>query len=203
MKTPERILQTSLSLFNEEGVIKTTTNHIADEMEISPGNLYYHFKNKEEIVYQLFQRYKKTVTETLTVPEEQSLDIEDMWFYLHLIFENIWQYRFIYRNLDHVMSMSQRLNRQFKQLMALKRKTAEGIFNNLASNNRLHAGKEEIQALSVNMVLVITYWVGYCRITPPTDNQSGQGVYHAMSLVAPFLPDERRRLLQQLAREYL
>ncbi|MGE8356801.1 MAG: TetR/AcrR family transcriptional regulator [Microvirgula sp.] len=57
IKTYDRIVSESLALFNEHGERTITTNHIAAHLGISPGNLYYHFRNKEEIVYQIFLQY--------------------------------------------------------------------------------------------------------------------------------------------------
>ncbi|MEQ1783280.1 MAG: helix-turn-helix domain-containing protein, partial [Hyphomonadaceae bacterium] len=54
--TKSRILDTALALFNERGVANVTTNHIAEALNMSPGNLYYHFRNKAEIVRELFAR---------------------------------------------------------------------------------------------------------------------------------------------------
>jgi AcrR family transcriptional regulator len=91
MKTRDRILQTSLQLFNECGEPRITTNHIADELDISPGNLYYHFRNKDEIIALLFQQFERQMETALQVPERRVPNMEDMWLYLHLVFENIWE----------------------------------------------------------------------------------------------------------------
>lgn len=55
--TKEKILETSIKLFNEKGCINTSTRHISDKLGISVGNLYYHFKNKEEILIVIFINY--------------------------------------------------------------------------------------------------------------------------------------------------
>ena len=67
--TKTRILDTALDLFNRHGERNVTTNHIAEALGISPGNLYYHFRNKTAIVAALFQRYRQQIWEWLTPPK--------------------------------------------------------------------------------------------------------------------------------------
>lgn len=54
LKTRDKILDKALVLFNAKGTAAITTNHIASAMGISPGNLYYYFRNREEIIQNIF-----------------------------------------------------------------------------------------------------------------------------------------------------
>ncbi|MFK7976697.1 MAG: TetR family transcriptional regulator, partial [Halioglobus sp.] len=108
MKTRDRILHTSLLLFNEEGEAETTTIDIANEMDISPGNLYYHFKGKDQIIAKLFAQYELAISNTLAAPLEKPISdsagaVEDNWYYLYVVMEEMYQYRFLYHNLDNIL----------------------------------------------------------------------------------------------------
>lgn len=207
MKTRERILETSLRLFNELGEPNTTTNRIADEMDISPGNLYYHFRSKNDIVDLLFRRYESRMRELLSASQSRALDMEDMWLFLHLAFEIIWEYRFLYRDLDNILGRNRLVRRHFARIMRRKIETALAICRGLAKAGVLHATDEEIEALCRNVVMVATYWMNFENAVQRTDAPPGdtlaRGVYQVMSLVAPFLEGEQRRLIQQLGRRYV
>ena len=63
-KTRDRIVEASLELFNAQGERSVTTNHIAAHLGMSPGNLYYHFRNKQAIIAELFAQYEAQVDPT-------------------------------------------------------------------------------------------------------------------------------------------
>ena len=67
MKTREKILYASLALFNDEGEQNVTTVDIAAAIDISPGNLYYHFKGKPLIILELYEAFAVSYTH-LTLP---------------------------------------------------------------------------------------------------------------------------------------
>ena len=207
LKTRDRIVQTSLQLFNEYGEPRITTNHIADELDISPGNLYYHFRNKDDIIWLLFEQFERRMDTTLRAPKRRVPDMEDMWLYLHLVFENIWEYRFLYRDLDNILCRNKKLRTHFRRIVDRKVSTAATICKGLVGAGVMTATTEDIAALSRNIAVVATYWLNFQRIRATAcgndSNDLGLGVYQVLSLVAPFLNGDARQLLQQLSREYL
>jgi len=207
MKTRDRILQASLDLFNQQGEPNVTTNHIANEMEISPGNLYYHFRNKDEIVYLLYLQFEQQITETLEVPQSRDLTMEDMWLFLHLVFESIWKYRFLYRDLSNLLSRNRKLNIRFNRVIERKTQTAVHLCKGLVEIGIMEATPEEIEGLANNIAMIATYWLNFQNIrsksTSNVESHLGQGVYQVMILVAPFLKGNSRELLYKLSRDYL
>lgn len=100
MKTKDRILSTALELFNKHGATTVTTNDIAKELKMSPGNLYFHYKNKEQIIREIF---KKMLNEATTVWKPQAKSKRTEKFQLiDFIDKNMhlyWKYRFFHREM--------------------------------------------------------------------------------------------------------
>lgn len=90
----------SLSLFNEQGEPNTSTNEIADEVDISPGNLHYHFRKKSELIDALLQEFKADARRVLDPPTAEHLSIDDFWVFLHLLLETTAAYRFLLRDME-------------------------------------------------------------------------------------------------------
>jgi AcrR family transcriptional regulator len=210
-RTRERILELSLRLFNEFGEPSITTTVIAEEMNISPGNLYYHFRNKDDIVNSIFIQFEVEVERILTVPGGRRSNIEDVWLYLHLMFELIWRYRFFYRDLNDLLSRNRKLELHFKLILAHKIKVAKQLCEDLRSEQALEASDMEIDAMATNMVVVATYWLSYEYVRNPrkySEPQSmsdalARGCYQVLALIGPYLRKETHLLFQKLSEEYL
>ena len=101
VKTKQRILNLSLQMFNERGERAVTTNHIASALEMSPGNLYYHFRNKQEIIKALTDQYQQETLEMLALPTSRQVDANDKIKYFQVLSEQLWRYRFLHRDVYH------------------------------------------------------------------------------------------------------
>ncbi len=206
-RTRERIVETSLSLFNRFGEPNVTTTVISDEMNISPGNLYYHFRNKDAIIEEIFRAFEREIEDTLAVPEQRAPDVEDTWLFLHILFELIWKYRFLYRDLNDLLSRNRTVEIHFRRILEHSVRTATQLCKGMVAAGQMRTGDHEIQALATNMVVVSTYWLSYEYVREPRKPAEGaalgRGVYQVMAMLAPYFQGDARALFEKLAEQYL
>jgi AcrR family transcriptional regulator len=204
-RTRERILETALALFNRFGEPNITTADIANEMDISPGNLYYHFRNKDQIIAELFGALEQRLDALLQVPARRAAGVEDLWLVLHLLFEAMWDYRFFFRDLDEIMSRSAGLASRFALILHRGARTVIELCRAMVAEGTMRASEREIAALADNVALVATYWISYQNITGGDRAQANldRAAYQVLSLIAPFVRGDARTLLDRLSRDYL
>jgi AcrR family transcriptional regulator len=210
-RTRERILELSLRLFNDFGEPNITTTVIAEEMGISPGNLYYHFRNKDDIVNSIFAQFEAEIVRMLNVPAGRRTNMEDVWAYLHLMLELIWRYRFFYRDLNDLLSRNRTLELQFKAILDHKNKIARQLCDDLRSEGALDAADTEIAAMATNMVVVATYWLSYEYVRNPRKYSEQQAIAEALargcnqvlSMLGPYLRGEARQRFEKLSSDSL
>src|SRR5271157_6613891 len=142
-RTRERILETALTMFNQFGEPTVATTSIAFEMDISPGNLYYHVHSKEQIVADLFAAFRHEIETTLAAPEQRPPHAKDIWLFLHLVFEAIWKYRFIYRDINDLVARYHKIEMEFRRILGYKIRVAEQILAGLVKSGQMprHAGR--------------------------------------------------------------
>ena len=204
-QTRQRILDASLAMFNEQGEPNVTTNHIADELEISPGNLYYHFRNKDDIIEQLFQRYEERMDTALVSPEGRLRDLEDIWLQLHLVFECIWEYRFLYRDLVDILSRNRRLRLRFARILRRAAEGASSGMKGLVQAGVMRASAAEVEATATNILVIATFWMNYASVRGDKDENEAirSGIVQVMMLLSPLLRDAERVHLNTLTQAYL
>lgn len=209
MKTRDRILQTSLQLFNEQGERLVTTNHIAQHMGMSPGNLYYHFRNKQQIIAELFSHYEMRVDDYLRVPEDRELQVADKAVYLESIFRGLWEYRFLHRDLEHLLNSDTELAERYRVFSRRCVRSGQTIYQALVEADILCAERTDPQALAINSWLLMTGWVGYLCTTVLDDQQPEltpallrRGVYQVLSQETGLLTERVRPEVEAMLREY-
>ena len=192
MKTKDRILQYSLQLFNDEGEQNVTPVDIANVLEISPGNLYYHFKGKDPIIHQLFLDFEEEFRMVLHAPIDKALELSDNWVYFYILFEEIADFRFFYRNLQSILERYPDLEARFRRLVQQKIKTMASILQNLNETGFVAISPIELEQMAERFALQLTYWPTYQTLMDgdvSTPVSIHRGVYGMISQLAPHVVD--------------
>ena len=190
MKTRDRILDVSLALFNAEGEAKQTAVDIANALDMSPGNLYYHFKGKEPIIEALFDRFEEEMQIILGGTHGTVTSIEDNWVFIYIVLEEIYDFRFFYRNVGDMMERYPGLASRFRKILAMKRQAIENVLNQLEKRSVLEIDRRLRGPLAQQMLSTLTFWLSSDLIEG--NDRGGPSLIHDtvlqfMLLVVPFM----------------
>ena len=208
-RTAERILEVTLELFNRFGEPNVSTTLISSELGISPGNLYYHYPAKDELINCLFDRYEKSLSELLNASDGVR-NVEDAWFFMHTLFELIWQYRFLYRDLNDLLSKNRRLETHFQWVLKNKTRAVKSLLDGMSRAGAVRIDSRELEPTATSMVVVLTYWLSFEYVRDPRkalEPENAQtallrGAHHVLNLLVPYLEQSQRTHLQALAGAY-
>ena len=208
-RTAERILEVTLELFNRFGEPNVSTTLISAELRISPGNLYYHYPAKDELINTLFERYERALGQLLgAAPGVRN--VEDAWFFMHSLFELIWQYRFLYRDLNDLLSKNRRLETHFQSVLKNKTRSIRAMLDSMSRAGAVSIDSRELEPTATSMVVVLTYWLSFEYVRDPRnalEPASAQaalmrGAHHVLNLLVPYLEQGQRMHLLTLVGAY-
>jgi AcrR family transcriptional regulator len=208
-RTAERILEVALELFNRFGEPNVSTTLISAELRISPGNLYYHYPAKDALINALFDRYEQSLNDLLGASDNVR-NVEDAWFFMHTLFEIIWQYRFLYRDLNDLLSKNRRLETHFQAILKEKTRAVRAMLDGMGRADALRIDASDRQATATSMVVVLTYWLSFEYVQDPRhalEPESAQaalqrGAHHVLNLLMPYLESSQRAHLQRIVGAY-
>jgi AcrR family transcriptional regulator len=205
VKTRDRILKTSLALFNAEGEAQVSTVDIAAVLGISPGNLYYHFKGKEAIIEALFDAFDVELRQVLSAPMTRPVSFEDNWVFIYIVFEEINDFRFFYEGMASILERCASLRPRLARLLAVKRATTLAVLSALQSQRLLAFHGDEKDRLADRITAHFTFWLQYRAVTEPEGSDRARindAVYATILQIAPYLAGERDSYLTAAAAHF-
>ncbi len=196
MGNRERIIEASLELFNACGVQRVTTNRIAAHISISSGNLYYHFRNKEEIVREIFPRIADAARSAIHFPEEGELTAAQVGRYHLAGIRSLWEYRFFFRDLSELVSRDSELAEDYRELQRWLIGRFVSLFQRLVSQGQMHLRDfgDDIERIATLAVILWTSWVNFVVTSRPEPHLEpddlAEGALHGLLAFAPYLTDQ-------------
>ncbi|WP_394212458.1 TetR/AcrR family transcriptional regulator [Enterovibrio calviensis] len=206
MKTRDRIIHSALALFNEQGEPNVTTNHIAADLGISPGNLYYHFRNKEEIIHSIFDQYALDLTVGFQPEAPAESDQQRLLAYLDATFQLMWRYRFFYANLPDILRRDAVLQKKYLTAQQSLKTNLFAMLGQFRETGWLDMEDEALASLCSTLKLVASSWIFYqsaqapqAKITPAVIYQ---GVLQILNMVSPMTTDKGRAVVGEIIEHY-
>jgi AcrR family transcriptional regulator len=204
--TRERILEASLRLFNEEGVAAVSTHRIAAELGMSPGNLHYHYKNKQAIVERLFVRFENELAPCIDAAAGVTA-LDDLWLSLHLTFEAVSAYRFIYRDIGYVLHEFPACAARGHALTQRNLLAAKALCAGLARAGTIAASADEVELLALQIVFTTACWFTFKQLVPrpaaARHAEAALATHYTLSLLTPYVVGEARDYLNYLRAKYV
>jgi AcrR family transcriptional regulator len=206
LRTKDKIIQASTVLFNELGERQVTTNHIAAHLGISPGNLYYHFRNKEDIVRHIFKEYAKLLDQRIQPPGQASEALDVLASYLDTVFELMWRFHFFYANLPDILARDAALQQDYLQVQKGVLNKVISVLQALKAADVIAIADEDIPTFAHTIKLVVTFWVSYLKTQRPHEpmqiNQAYQGVLKILLLFKPYATAQAMPRIAKLQAHY-
>ena len=197
MKTRDKIIQASIVLFNEQGERNVTTNHIAADLGISPGNLYYHFRNKEDIILSIYEEYARNLLiETMPEVSPDVKPLDAIILYMDVVFQAMMKFRFFYSNLPVLLAKNPLLHNKYVEVQGVIAQRVSELLLSLRNEKMMDFLDEDLADIVSILRLVNTFWLSFYQ-TQNNDNEINdavfyQGVLKILVIIHPYISDEAK-----------
>ncbi|WP_051881787.1 TetR/AcrR family transcriptional regulator [Chryseobacterium soli] len=201
MKTKEKIAVKALQLFNEKGYNNITTRHIAAELNISPGNLHYHFKHSEDIINLLFRALISKMDALMKQLEKNEYkDLESLYDFTYSSFEIFYNYQFIFLNFLDILHRIPEIETEYELLSIRRKEEFQTIFESFQKNKIL---KENIPDFIMDNLLTQMFvfgnnWISHNKITLKLNKEEAVKYYTLvqMNFFYLLLNEEQQKLYE-------
>ena len=191
MKTKDKIIATAIDLFNIHGTKAISTNHIAKEMGISPGNLYYHFRSKNDIIRSISDNFSNELGSVLKIQLDTISDFSSNLTSLFNRFFKIQQsYQFLFLEGVHLTKQDSRLLDNYTNLRSLIKKGYHELLSNLVKIKIMkRQSLNIIDELLDTQWIIMWYWINHTILDRNTydDFQIKKGIKLSFSIIKPQL----------------
>lgn len=206
MNTKEKIIHTSISLFNENGERAITTNHIASSLGMSPGNLYYHFKNKEDIIRHIFALYRDHLSTHFKPIDKDDDAFSHLTAYLDSLFELMWRFHFFYDNLGDILSRDTDLKQAYIGFQLELLEQVRNVILGLRDKGMIAIDEQDVTELAHTLKLTVSFWTPYIKARRPSGSLAEQDIYYGilkvLALFRAYSTEKSSVQMNQLREKY-
>lgn len=196
-----RILDAARRLFNERGTAAVSTNHIAAEAGLSPGNLYYHFADKHAIIRGLVTQYIGSYEDRWKPSQDGRENLAALRQNLAENIEIAWEYRFFNRELAALLRADPELRATYVETHRFRMAEWSAFAEQLAEQGLLTPPRppRTLADLTTAIWLISENWLTFLDIAgdPQDPAQVARQTDLVMIALDPYLSAKARRALKE------
>ena len=147
---------------------------------MSPGNLYYHFKNKEDIIRHIFALYSEHLHTHFKPIEANDDAFDHLTAYLDSLFELMWRYHFFYDNLGDILSRDESLKQAYIGFQSTLLEQVRQVILGLRDNEMIAIEEQDALELAHTLKLTVSFWTPYIKARRLSGNLAEQDIYHGI-----------------------
>lgn len=191
MSNRQRIIDATVELMNQRGSTVGTTQ-LVEHLKISPGNLYYHFRNREEILAEILTRLQLDLDAVLELQDDEIPTAERLAGVLIGGAKVLWQYRFFFSSSIELIAKDEALTAKYRQFCARGINQVALILERLP---KAHSGngslaKKERAKLAETLWVLWTSWPRYAEVLAGSESSEREILRNHESLefvLQPYL----------------
>ncbi len=201
--TRRRILEAARRLFNDRGTAAVSTNHIAAATGISPGNLYYHFRDKHDIIRALHAHYAAAHEHRWEPSPDPTQNLARLGENLAAGMALAFQYRFLEREILALLRADPKLQAAYREFYQRRLGQWVAFGEQLVAQGVLRPPRppRTLHDLAVAIWLIAESWIGFLDLTgdPADPRQVARGADLVLVALEPYLTAKGRRAVAALA----
>lgn len=191
--TKERLLDAALDLFNERGLRNVALQDVARACGMSPGNLAYHFPNREALLGALHERMADDIAARMAdVRAQPTFANADRHLRAFLAFQDA--YRFYFLDAVEILRAHPELGRALRERVAQQRQAIRATLDDAVAAGSLTLPPDP-DGLADRIWQTLHFAPATARLHGQAPDRAGDSALRAVwSMLEPLLtPDGRRR----------
>jgi len=205
VKTKQAILQTALSLFNKKGIDAITVRHIAAEMNISHGNLCYHYPNKKTIIHTLYLQLVEEIDSLMRQLQTKELDLAMLLESNSRSFDVFFRYRFLFLDFTHIMRDNPDIRKHYRLLYKRRKEEFKWLIEHLVKAGifRKAPVSGAYESLVDHVFIFADFWMPSSEVL--YEGRPGERIPHyrkiLQMLIVPYLTEAGMKSYKQIIKK--
>lgn len=205
-KKKQIILEAARLLFNEFGYSQVTIRMIALKLNMSSGNLNYHFKKREDIFEALYFEMVTEFDKRIKVLPRQEVSITQIRNDIENSMKRMVYYKFFWTDLYNLLSVSKKVDAHFQEVYKMRKSGCILLFDKMKKQDLMRDSSFELEfeLLAERMIDHGNTWMYSSKLyfNEALDINTEKHVNSLLSMLYPYFTTDGKKEFRKLLPEF-